>query len=121
MIDHQRFMAIAIEEARLGRAAGEQPFGAVVARDGEVVAQARSLKVNTHDTTAHSELLAIKAASMTLRQRVLTGCVFYATCEPCPMCLGSILNAGIDILVIGVRKRKLNGLPNLAYDFKDYT
>jgi tRNA(adenine34) deaminase len=61
--DHARFMAIAIEEAELGAAAGEQPFGAVVVRDGEVVCRTRSLKVSTSDTTAHSETLAIKCAT----------------------------------------------------------
>src|SRR6267143_786855 len=97
--DHARFMAIAVEEAMLGAAAGEQPFGAVVVRNGEVVCRTRSLKVSTSDTTAHSETLAIKCATQKLRQRTLPDCVFYCTCEPCPMCCGAILNAGIRTLV----------------------
>jgi len=88
--DHERFMAIAIEEAKLGAAMGEQPFGAVVARNGEVIVRTRSLKVSTSDTTAHSETLAIKHATQKLKQRTLPDCVFYCTCEPCPMCLGAI-------------------------------
>jgi tRNA(Arg) A34 adenosine deaminase TadA len=95
MANHERFMAMAIAEAKLGAAAGEQPFGAVVARGDELICKARSLKVGTSDATAHSETLAIKAATQKLRQRTLPDCVFYATCEPCPMCLGAILNAGI--------------------------
>jgi tRNA(adenine34) deaminase len=85
--DHEHFMAMAIEEARLGAAAGEQPFGAVIVRYGDVTCRARSLKVSTSDTTAHSETLAVKIATQKLGQRTLPGCVFYSTCEPCPMCL----------------------------------
>ena len=78
MTEHEKFMAIAIEEAKAGAAAGEQPFGAVVALNGEVVAKARSLKVSTFDATAHSETLAIKYATQKLKQRILpAGSVFY--------------------------------------------
>jgi tRNA(adenine34) deaminase len=119
--DHERFMAMAIEEAKLGAAAGEQPFGAVIARNGEVICRARSLKVSTSDTTAHSETLAIRAATQKLGQRTLPDCVFYATCEPCPMCLGAILNGGISTLVMGARNRSINQLAKLAFNFKDYT
>jgi tRNA(adenine34) deaminase len=121
MTAHERFMAMAIAEAKLGAAAGEQPFGAVVARGDEAIVRARSLKVATFDTTAHSETLAIKGATQKLRQRTLPDCVFYATCEPCPMCLGAILNAGINTLVIGARKHQLHGFATRAFNFKDYT
>lgn len=119
--DHERFMAIAIEEAKAGAAQGEQPFGAVVVRNGEVVVKARSLKVGTSDTTAHSETLAIKYATQKLGQRTLPDCTFYATCEPCPMCLGAILNGGINTLVIGARNRDVSKLTKTAFNFKDYT
>jgi tRNA(adenine34) deaminase len=119
--DHERFMAIAIEEAKAGAAQGEQPFGAVVVRNGEVVVKARSLKVGTSDTTAHSETLAIKYATQKLGRRTLPDCTFYATCEPCPMCLGAILNGGINTLVIGARNRDVSKLTKTAFNFKDYT
>lgn len=119
--DHERFMAIAIEEAKAGAAQGEQPFGAVVARNGEVVVKARSLKVGTSDTTAHSETLAIKYATQKLGRRTLPDCTFYATCEPCPMCLGAILNGGINTLVIGARNRDVSKMTKTAFNFKDYT
>jgi tRNA(adenine34) deaminase len=119
--DHNRFMAIAIEEAKAGAAQGEQPFGAVVVRDGEVVVRSRSLKVSTSDTTAHSETLAIKYATQKLGRRELPDCTFYATCEPCPMCLGAILNGGIKTLVIGARNRDIKQLAKVAFNFKDYT
>ena len=119
--DHERFMAIAIEEAKAGAAQGEQPFGAVVVCNGEMVVKARSLKVGTSDTTAHSETLAIKYATQKLGQRTLPDCTFYATCEPCPMCLGAILNGGINTLVIGARNRDVGKLTKTAFNFKDYT
>ena len=119
--DHQHFMRIAIAEGRAGAAAGEQPFGAVVTRDGEVVCQTRSLKVATSDTTAHSELLAIKCATQKLQQRIISDCTFYATCEPCPMCLGSVFNAGINRLVLGARNRHIQETAKLAFHFKDYS
>ena len=119
--DHERFMAIAIEEAKAGAAMGEQPFGAVVVRDGEVVVRCRSLKVSTSDTTAHSETLAVGQATRKLGRRDLSDCTFYATCEPCPMCLGAILNGGIKTLVLGARNREVARLAKLAFNFKDYS
>jgi tRNA(adenine34) deaminase len=114
-------MAIAIEEAKAGAAQGEQPFGAVVACDGELVVRSRSLKVSACDATAHSETLAIKYATQKLGRRELPDCTFYATCEPCPMCLGAILNGGIKTLVLGARNRDIKQLAQVAFNFKDYT
>jgi tRNA(adenine34) deaminase len=119
--DHDRFMCIAIEEAKAGYAQGEQPFGAVVARNGELVIKARSLKVGTCDTTAHSETLAVKYATQKLGRRTLEDCTFYATCEPCPMCLGAILNGGFNTLVLGARNRDIKKLAKVAFNFKDYS
>jgi tRNA(adenine34) deaminase len=115
-IDHERLMAIAIEEAKAGEAGGDQPFGAVVAIDGQVVVRARSLKVTQVDVTAHSETLAIKRASIRLGRREFPEAVFYATCEPCPMCLGAILNAHIGTLVVGARHTQLPNYQKLNYN-----
>jgi tRNA(adenine34) deaminase len=121
MNEHDKFMDIALEEARAGAAAGEQPFGAVVVIDGEVVVKSRSLKVATSDTTAHSETRAISLATRKLKRRTIPEAIFYATCEPCPMCLGAILNAGIGTLVLGARNRHIKQHAKLAFNFKDYT
>ncbi len=118
---HEPFMAIAIEEAQAGRAMGEQPFGAVVVKDGAVVCRTPSLKVSRCDATAHSETLAIGLATRALGTRTLTGCTFYCTCEPCPMCLGAILNGGIDTLVMGARNRDVARLATLAFNFGSYS
>ena len=121
MGEHERFMAIAVEEALAGKAMGEQPFGAVVARGGDVVCRTRSLKVGACDATAHAETLAVKAATQALGTRTLTGCVFYCTCEPCPMCLGAILTGGIDHLVMGARNRDVQRLAKAAFNFGGYS
>lgn len=118
MDGHELFMDIALTEARAGLAAGEQPFGSVIAIGGEVIAQARSLKVSSSDSTAHSELLAIRAATTGLGRRTLEDCTFYGTCEPCPMCLGAMFNVGLKTLVLGARLRDLR---DLAFAFNDYS
>jgi len=119
--DHERFMAMAIAEAKAGGISGEQPFGAVIVRHGQVVCRSRSLKVSTSDATAHSETLAIKYATQKLGERHIPDAVFYATCEPCPMCLGAILNAGIKTLVLGARNADIRSLAKLAFNFNKYT
>ena len=116
---HERLMDGALAEARAGLAQGEQPFGAVIAgADGEILARARSLKVSTGDPTAHSELLAIRAATGSLGRRTLEDCTFYGTCEPCPMCLGAMFNAGLPRLVLGARLRDLG---DIAFAFGEYS
>src|SRR5258708_39926761 len=119
--EHERFMAMGIEEAKAGAAAGEQPFGAVVVRNGEVVVRHSSLKVGHTDTNAHSETLAIKHATQKLKQSLIPDAVFYATCEPCQMCLGAILNAGIKTLVLGARNADIRQLAKLAFNFNKYS
>lgn len=118
MDDHETLMDIALAEARAGRELGEQPFGAVIASQGKVIAQARSFKVSSNDSTAHSELLAIRAATTGLGRRTLDDCIFYGTCEPCPMCLGAMFNAGLKHLILGARLRDLG---DIAFAFKDYS
>jgi tRNA(adenine34) deaminase len=119
--EHEHFMAMAIEEAKAGAASGEQPFGAVVALNGEVVCRSRSLKVSTSDTTAHSETLAIKYATQKLRRRTIPEAVFYSTCEPCPMCMGAVLNAGIKTLVLGARNADVRAFAKVAFNFNRYS
>jgi tRNA(adenine34) deaminase len=118
--DHKFFMALAIEEAKAGAASGEQPFGAVVVRKGEVVCRSRSLKVSTSDATAHAETLAIKYATQKLGRRTIPEAVFYSTCEPCPMCLGAVLNAGIGTIVLGARHAHVKALGYHDYSVESF-
>jgi guanine deaminase len=92
LADKQRFLALAIAEAARGALDGQGgPFGAVVVKDGAVIASAANAVVANRDPTAHAEVQAIRAACAALGSFQLTGCDIYASCEPCPMCLGAIL------------------------------
>jgi guanine deaminase len=82
-----RAIALAIENVVSGRGG---PFGAVVVKDGAVIAEGANLVTSSNDPTAHAEVLAIRAACRKLRDFRLTGCEIYSSCEPCPMCLGAI-------------------------------
>jgi guanine deaminase len=87
----QRFMREAIELSRVNVREGKGgPFAALVVRDGTVIARGTNLVTSTNDPTAHAEIVAIREACRQLSSFQLTGCDFYTTCEPCPMCLGAI-------------------------------
>ncbi|MEM9916468.1 MAG: nucleoside deaminase [Bacteroidota bacterium] len=87
----KRFMRMAIELARKGMASNEGgPFGAVVVRDGKVIAKGNNRVTSTNDPTAHAEVVAIREACQVLGHFQLDGCTIYTSCEPCPMCLGAI-------------------------------
>ena len=72
------------------------PFGAVIVKDGQAIAEAANQVTSTNDPTAHAEVIAIREACSQLRRFDLTGCEIYTSCEPCPMCLGAIYWARID-------------------------
>ena len=90
----------------IGAAAGEVPVGAVVVRDGEVIARAANRTVRDQDPTAHAELLAIRAASAALGRWRLDDCTLYVTLEPCAMCAGAIVLARIERVVFGAWDRR---------------
>ncbi len=91
------FMQIAFEEAKKGVLSGDGgPFGAVVVKDGKVIALAHNEVVGTNDPTAHAEMVAIRKAAKILGDFSLKGCELYATGEPCPMCQSAILWARLD-------------------------
>lgn len=97
----ERMMALALEQARLALAAGEIPVGAVIARGDAVIAAAHNRRELDRDPTAHAEVMAIRQAARALGGRRLTGCTLYVTLEPCPMCAGAIVMAGLDRVVYG--------------------
>lgn len=100
------FMAIAIEEAKTAAELGEVPVGAVVVKDGEVVARAHNLRETGKSALAHAELLAIGKACEALGGWRLWQCDLYVTLEPCPMCSGAIINSRIKRVVYGARDAK---------------
>lgn len=91
-------MKLALEQARLGESAGEVPIGAVVVKDGMVIAAAHNQPRALHDPTAHAEVLAIRAAAEALGNERLDGCELWVTLEPCAMCAGAIAHARITKL-----------------------
>jgi tRNA(Arg) A34 adenosine deaminase TadA len=97
MSDHDKFMRMAIDLAENNVVQGQGgPFGAVIVKDGMVVARSANKVVPTNDPTAHAEVSAIRLACQELETFSLEGCVIYTSCEPCPMCLGAIYWAHID-------------------------
>ena len=88
-------MQLALTEARKGESAGEVPIGAVVVKDGAVIAAAHNRPRSLTDPTAHAEVLAIRAAAAALGNERLDGCELWVTLEPCPMCAGAISHARI--------------------------
>ena len=89
------FLCHAIELARANISRGGRPFGAVVVRNGEVVASGVNEVLSSNDPTAHAEMSAIRAASQALASPRLDGCTVYASGHPCPMCMGAMRMAGI--------------------------
>ncbi|WP_285712268.1 nucleoside deaminase [Erythrobacter oryzae] len=89
------FMPRALALARDAAAAGEVPIGAVVVKDGAVIAEAHNSPRADHDPTAHAEILAIRRAAQALGDERLTGCELWVTLEPCAMCAGAIAHARI--------------------------
>jgi tRNA(adenine34) deaminase len=94
-------MQLALAQARAAAAAGEVPVGAVVVRDGEVIATGRNAPIASHDPTAHAEVVALREAARVLDNYRLEGCTLYVTLEPCSMCSGAMLHARLDRVVFG--------------------
>ena len=111
--DDERFMALALEEARLAADEGEVPIGAVVVHEGEVIARAHNRRETDADPSAHAEFSAMLEASRALGCWRLSGCTVYVTLEPCLMCAGLMVNARIDRCVYGASDPKGGALGTL--------
>ena len=104
MDQHEKFMrkAIALSVKNLKKGGG--PFGAVIVRDGKVIATGVNRVTSSKDPTAHAEITAIRRATRKLGSFGLQGCVLYTSCEPCPMCLAAIYWARIDKVYVSATK-----------------
>jgi guanine deaminase len=94
-------IALSVKNVRSGEGG---PFGAVIVKDGEIIATGRNQVTSTNDPTAHAEVMAIRAACSILQSFQLAGCELYTSCEPCPMCLGAIYWARPDRVYFGNTK-----------------
>ena len=118
-IEDEKFMQQAIDLSIENVANGGGPFGAVIVRNGEVIATGTNRVTATCDPTAHAEVSAIRAACAKLGVFKLTGCTIYTSCEPCPMCLSAIYWAGIDRIYYGNTKadaKQINFDDSFIYD-----
>jgi len=97
----RQFMQQALEQAVLAALAGEVPVGAVMVRNGEVIARAFNQPITNHDPSAHAEMLALRQAALSEQNYRLPGTTLYVTLEPCTMCAGAMLHARVDRIVYG--------------------
>ena len=104
------FMAHAIAQAKKALAYDEVPVGAVVVREGKIIARAHNLRETKKMPTAHAELLAMEKAAKKLGGWRLIGCTLYVTLEPCPMCAGTAVNARIPRIVFGAYDQKAGAM-----------
>ena len=95
------YMGLALEEAKKAKALGETPVGAVLVKDGEILAKAHNLREKDQQATAHAEILVIQQGNKALNSWRLTDTVLYVTMEPCAMCGGAMIQSRIDRLVFG--------------------
>ncbi|UGX88102.1 nucleoside deaminase [Phyllobacterium meliloti] len=114
-------MDLALAEARAAAKRGEVPVGAVLVKDGKVLAQAGNRTRELNDPTAHAEVLVIRAACTMLDDERLTGCDLYVTLEPCTMCAAAISFARIRRLYYGAQDMKGGGVENGARFFAQPT
>jgi tRNA(adenine34) deaminase len=106
-------MQEALQEAALAAAEGEVPVGAVVVQDGIILARGRNRREQTHDPTAHAELVAMREAARRLGSWRLTEATVVVTLEPCPMCAGAMVQARVRRVVYGCRDPKAGALDSL--------
>ena len=107
--DHEKYMEIALEEAKIGESKGNGPVGSVIVKDGVVIARGHNQAISNLDVTSHAETDAMKNAGPALGHTDMTGCTLYTTQEPCLMCAGAIVFAGIETLVMGGNYNKHYG------------
>lgn len=117
--EDEKFMQQAIDLSIESVANGGGPFGAVIVRNGEVIATGTNRVTATCDPTAHAEVSAIRAACAKLKEFKLSGCTIYSSCEPCPMCLSALYWAGVERIFYGNTKsdaKAINFDDSFIYD-----
>ena len=98
-----KFLLVALKEAKKARELGEVPIGACIVKNGKVIAKGHNEREKAQIATRHAEIVAIEKACKKLKSWRLDGCTMYVTVEPCVMCLGAVLNARIDKVFYGAK------------------
>ena len=106
MIEDEKWMSFALEQARKAEKEGEVPVGAILVKDDLIIARAHNKPISTNDPTAHAEIQLLRAAGEELKNYRLPGTSLYVTLEPCSMCLGAIMHARIERVVFGAHDPK---------------
>ena len=117
---HEKFMKEALKEAKKAYDKLEVPVGAIIVKDGKIIARAHNLKETKHDTTKHAEILAIQKASKKLESWRLLDCEMYVTLEPCSMCAGALINSRVKKVYIGALDEKTGAAGSVFNLFEDY-
>lgn len=112
-MDKDFFMRAALKEAQKAYALQEVPIGAVIVYENKIIARGHNRRTTRQQATAHAEVLAIERACKKLKSWRLTGASIFVTLEPCPMCLGAILNARLDAVYFGAYEQKGRSLTEL--------
>lgn len=102
----EQMMLFALEAAREAQALGEVPVGAVLVREGQVIARGFNRPISAHDPSAHAEMCALRAAAQVLGNYRLPDCELYVTLEPCAMCAGAMLHARLKKVIFGAHDPK---------------
>ncbi len=118
-MDHQTYMARALELAAQAAQVGDVPVGCVIVRDGEIIGEGRNRREENGDATAHAELEAIRDACQRVGSWRLHGCTLYVTLEPCPMCAGGIINARIEQVRYGTKDEKAGACGSVLNLFEE--
>lgn len=114
-----RYMALALAQAQLAWDRGEVPVGAVVVKDGEVIATGFNQPISGHDPTAHAEIVALRAAAEKLGNYRLPGCELYVTLEPCIMCSGAMMHARLARVVYAATDPKTGACGSVVNLFEE--
>ena len=117
----EKYMKLALKEAKKAYDKKEIPVGAVIVKDDKVIAKAHNLKELKNDTTKHAEIIAIQKASKKLNSWRLENCEMYVTLEPCSMCAGAMINSRIKKVYIGAMDEKTGAAGSVLNLFNDYT
>lgn len=118
--EKNKFMYAALKEAIKSYGKEEIPVGAVIVKDGKIIARGHNLKETKNDTTNHAEIIAIRKASKKIKSWRLTGCTMYVTLEPCTMCAGALIQARLDKVVIGTMDEKTGACGSVLNIIEDY-
>lgn len=113
-MQHSDYIRLAIREARNALAIGETPVGCLIVKDDTIIGRGHNTRETEHTALGHAELNAIREACATLGGWRLDGCRLYVTLEPCPMCMGAIINSRIDLVVFGAYDIKAGCCGSLA-------